>query len=151
MAGLILTATFAPINTGVSDITLIMVKAPTNQRLKIRGWGISFAGQDNLGKPIECQLIRVSSDGTGSAVTVVKQDDDASETIQSTASEAYGGSNEPSSGDVLRRRYVHPQTGWEYIVAEPEELIVKGGNRIALKAIAPPAAVSCSGYIDFEE
>lgn len=151
MAGLICTATFQTINTGTADITLLMVKAPTNQRLKIRGWGLSFAGQDNLGAPIQCQLLRVSSDGTGTSVTIVKQDDDAAETIQAVATEAYGGSNEPTAGDVLRRRFVHPQTGWEYIVAEPEELIVRGGQRIALKAIAPAAAINCCGYIDFEE
>ncbi len=151
MAGLVARATFQPQATGTADITLLMLKAPTNQRLKVRSWCVSFQGTDNLGTPIQVQLLRVSTDGTGSSVTPVKMDDSIADSIQGTATESYGGTNEPTAGSILERRYIHPQTNYTEIVAEPDEVIVGAGDRIALKAIAPNASVNATGFIEWEE
>lgn len=152
MAGIVVRATAAPISIPSSDdTTLLMVKAPANQRLKIREFGISFQGTDNLAAPVECQLLKVTTDGTGSAVTEVVTDASVDETLQGTATEAYGGTNEPTAGSIYQREFIHPQTKWHVVVADPDNLVVKGGERIALKAIGPGATVTACAWLEWEE
>ena len=151
MAGQILKAVFSPVASGTADITLLMVKAPAHVRLKIHEWELSFQGQDNVGAPIRVQVLRVSSDGTGDTVTLKKLDEGTDETIQSSSKEGYGGTNEPTAGDILHERYVHPQTGWHHVVPVPDDFVVEGGGRIALKLQDPGASVNVTGSITFEE
>lgn len=151
MAGQMLKAVFDPVASGTADHTLLMVKAPANIPLKVHEWEISFQGQDNVAAPIRVQVLRVTTDGTGSAVTLKKLDPGRDETIQSTATQGYGGTNEPTAGEILHERYVHPQTGWHHVVPNPDDVVVPGGGRIAIKLQDPGVSVNVTGSLTFEE
>ena len=44
--------------------TVIRVKAPTNQRAKVLGYGFFFDGTSNSAQPVQIQIGRISADGT---------------------------------------------------------------------------------------
>src|SRR5437867_4031807 len=84
--------------------TVLQIKAPANQRLRLVSWSVSFDSTTSS-TPVEVRLLRQTSSGTMSAVTPTKLDDSAAETVQTTAS--YGASAEPSnSGEVLEVKEV---------------------------------------------
>jgi hypothetical protein len=115
--------------------TVLLMKAPANQRLKILGFEIFFKGTSPTDTPVKCELIRVTSDGTGTAVTPAPNDDDQAETPQGTYKANY--SAEPSYGSATLRVWeIQPQTGIIYMFPQGQEIRVKGGNLIGLRMTA---------------
>src|SRR5687768_9105276 len=108
--------------TGTALKTLLQVVAPTNQRVKIKEIGIGFHGISNTAEPILIQLMRQSTAGTMSALTLVKEDDTTPESIQSTAQ--HTATVEPTAGDVIRTWTIHPQTSMVYQLPLGDEIIV---------------------------
>jgi len=68
--------------------------------------------------------------------------------VQSTAGKNY--TVEPTAGDILENKEVHPQQGYETIYPEGAEIQVAGGGRLSIKATAP-AIVNCVVEMEFEE
>lgn len=128
--------------------TIVQIVAPTNQRLKIKSWGVFFDGTSATAEPVVCELMRQTDAGTMSALTLVKDDPSFTETIQSTAQENATG--EPTGSTVLERRNVHPQASYEKIYPFGQEKKVPGGGRLAIRCTAP-AGVNVIGEIAFEE
>lgn len=129
MAGLGFSAVIPPTPTGTSKITLVQVKAPTNQRVKVKGFSFSFDGTSNTATPITCGVERQSSQGSTSSLTPKKLDDSMPESIQSTCFQD-AGSAQPTAGDLVRQQKVHPQGGWEEIFAKGDEITIPGGERL---------------------
>ena len=94
--------------------------------------------------PAIVELIRLTTDGTMTAVTPVKQNDSLAEGIGATAAKPNSG--EPTTGDVLRTWYVHPQTGLVAMFAPDARPVVGGGDRIGIQVTAPDV-VSCNVYL----
>jgi hypothetical protein len=117
--------------------TVLLLKAPANQRLRIQGFEIFFKGTSPTDTPVKIELIRVTSDGTGSAVTPAPNDDDWGETAQGTYKANY--SVEPSYGTTLRVWEIQPQTGIIYMFPAGQEVCVKGGNLIGMRMTATQA------------
>lgn len=149
MAGLIGIAQVAEEGLAAATAeTIIQLVAPANHRLKILEWGIFFDGTSSTAEPVQVELLRQSTAGTASALTIVKWDDSYDETLQATAQQDF--TAEPTAGDILEIKEIHPQTGYEKIYPLGQEMIVKGGGRIGLRATAP-ATVNCRAYIKYEE
>lgn len=128
--------------------TVLQVKAPANIRLKLLEWGVAFDGTNGAAEPVVVQLLRTTTDGTFTSYTPLKVDDSLAETIQSTA--GHTATAEPTAGDVLEQRNVHPQTSYEKIYSFGDEVKVGGGDRLAIKCTAP-AVVNVVPYMKFEE
>jgi hypothetical protein len=128
--------------------TILSVKAATNVRVLMKEWGISFQGVSNTADPVLVEIGIQDGAGTSSAVTPVKHDQNAGETLQSTSFKNY--TAEPVTTTVLQSYYVHPQTGRDWVAPFGGEFIVKGGQYLALRVTAA-AGVDVSAYMRCEE
>ena len=128
--------------------TVIQIVAAANHRVRIKGWGVFFDGVSVTAEPVVVELVRQSTAGTSDAGTVVKKDDSLAETLLTAARQNL--SVEPTTGDILKRREVHPQQGWYEYFQLGDEVICGGGDRIGIRCTAP-AVVNATGEIDFEE
>lgn len=137
MAGLLWTAkpTGEIALSAATAKTVLQVASPTNQRVKIKGWGVYFDGTSVSAEPVQIQLVRQTTAGTMTSVTPAKCDDSLAESVQSTA--AVNASVEPTSGDVLQYREIHPQSGYEHTYGVCDEDWIKGGGRVGIICTAP--------------
>lgn len=129
--------------------TVLQILAPTNQRVRIVGFGLFFDGSIPNAEPVVVKLVRQTTAGTMSAVTLVKTGPvPGSESIQTQAS--HTASVEPTTTDILDIYEIHPQAGIEKLFPLGRELVMAGGSRLGLLVTAP-AAVNCVAKIFGEE
>ncbi len=128
--------------------TVVRVKAPTNQRAKILGYGFYFDGTSNSAQPVQIQVGRISADGTFTAATPLPNEEELTETFQTVV--GVSASAEPTYSSYLKTLTVHPQLGYEYLAPLGQEIIVKGGGMLGF-VVNAPAAVDVRGYVMFEE
>lgn len=148
MAGIKVIAQTSEVALGIATTkTVLQIVAPTNQKLVVKSWDVSFDGISATEAPVQVELVRQTDAGTMSALTPVKKVP-TSETIQSTAQ--HTATAEPALGDILSSKEVHPQTGYEKIYMPGDEVIVGGAGRLAIRCTAP-AAVNVRANIEYEE
>lgn len=115
--------------------TWLTIKAPANQRVKIKGWGIFGKGTSNTDTPVKVEIALITTDGetgTATAVTPVPNDGDMGETPQSTCFKSYG--TEPTTyGAIMRTLEVHPQTGLVEYLPLHDEIVLKGGTELGFR------------------
>ncbi len=129
--------------------TLLQLVAPAQQRIAVRGLGISFDGVTAGATPVLVQLVKQTTAGTASPATPVRDGDVGSETIQMTAQKDF--TVEPTTTDVLREWFFHPQAGGIEINFGIDEMIyIPGGGRLGLRVTAP-AVVNAVCHIKCEE
>lgn len=117
--------------TTTTEKTILQLRAAVNHRVKIKEWGISFAGTSNTATPVEVELRRTSADGTLTAATEQKIDESDDETVQATG--FFNASVEPTTKTaVVHGESVHPQTGYTWQSPFGGEIEVIGGNAIAI-------------------
>lgn len=152
MAGIICTVqTAEQALTAATAKTIVQIVAPTNQRLKVLRWGVGFDGISPTAEPVQVRLLRQTSaiGGTPAAITPVITGV-GSETPQATAA-YYGGSpTEPSAGNVLSVKEIHPQSSYDYTFPLGQEILVPGGGRLGIECTAP-ANVNVRPEIVYEE
>jgi hypothetical protein len=150
MAALTLVAVTAEVAlTAATGRTVLQVLAPTNRALKLLSWAITFDGNSPTAEPVLVELLRQTTAGTMTSLTLVKWDSGHDETLQTTGSHS-STSTEPTAGDVLARRDIHPQSGYECIYPYGQEPIIPTATRLAIRAVAP-ANVNCIAEMRFEE
>ena len=128
--------------------TTIQIIAPANHRVIVQGWSVFFDGTSVNAEPVIVELMFQTDAGTMSALTPVKTDGSMPETLQVTAQ--HTATVEPSAGDVIERKNIHPQAGYEKIFPLGQEPKLGGGDRMAIRCTAP-ANVNVTGEIVFEE
>jgi hypothetical protein len=148
MAGILAVAQTGNLATGTALKTLAMIKAAANHRCKAHEFSVSFEGVTVTDAPILVQIYRPTTDGTMSSLTPKKIDDDAAETLQTVAYE--NASAEPTIGDILFSQYVHPQGEWTYRRPFGKEIVVRGGQRLAI-AVTAITGVDVVARIEYEE
>lgn len=129
MAGLDLMACSSSqaLAAGVAE-TVLQITAPANQRLRLKGFSITVGGTSAV--DLTVRLLKQTTAGTsGTAVTPIKVDPAAPETIQSTAATNF--SVEPTAGDVLQ--YKRLQGSYEKIFPLGQEIILAGGSRLGIE------------------
>lgn len=134
MAGVRWNAVTGEIATGTAAKTLLQVVAASNHRIKIDRLSVSFKGTSATDAPIKVRVLRQTTAGTMSSLTLTKGNDSDDETLQTTAQ--HTATAEPAAGDVLESKEVHPQTGYELILPLGQEIIVKGGGRLGIEVTA---------------
>lgn len=149
MAGLQFQATTAEVGlTAATAKTVLQVVAPSNHRVKVLGWSVSFDGNNPSAEPVVVRLLRQTTAGTMTALTPTKTDNSLSESIQSTAQ--HTATAEPTAGDVLARREVHPQGSYEIWYPLGAEKWIGGGGRVGIECTAP-AGVNAVAELVCEE
>lgn len=128
--------------------TVVQLVAASNHRVKILSWGVYFDGTSATAEPIQVRLLRQTSAGTMSSLTPTKRDDSIAESLLTTAQ--HTATAEPTAGDVIEGKEVHPQSGYEKIYTPGTEPIVGGGDRMGIECTAP-ANVNVRAEIVFEE
>lgn len=125
--------------------TVLQLTAAANHRIRIKGFSVTVAGTAAI--DLTVRIIRQTTAGTsGTAVTPVKIEPAAAETIQTTAATNF--SVEPTATDVLQ--YKRLQGSYEKIFPLGQELIVAGGGRIAIECTATAIATVAAEFL-FEE
>jgi hypothetical protein len=135
---------------GGATETLLQLVAATNHRVKLIGWGVSFKGVVVTDEPIKVTLKRQTTVGTSSAGTVVKVDDSIAETLQTTSRISF--TAEPTAGDELEVKNVHPQGWYEKFYPEGREVIIGGGDRLGIEVVTPTGVLpDAAAFFHFEE
>jgi len=117
--------------TAATVRTVVQVLAPTNHRIAVIGWGVSFDGVAVTNEPVQVELVRQTAAGTMTALTLT-QSKPVAETILSSASHS-ATSTEPTTTDILDVMEVHPQGGFEKAC----DFEIAGGGRVAIRCTAP--------------
>src|SRR5262245_22813804 len=128
--------------------TVIQLVAATNHRVNLLSWGVYFDGTSATAEPVQVRLLRQTTAGTMSSLTPTKRDDSLAETLLTSAQ--HTATAEPTAGDVLEVKEVHPQSGYEKIYPFGGEVIIGGGDRLGIECNAP-AAVNVRAEMVFEE
>ncbi len=129
--------------------TVLQLVAAANHRALVVEWDISFNGQVTTDEPVVVELLRQTSAGTSSSLTINKENEADDETIQTTALQDF--SAEPTGTTVIRRYYVHPQRGYAWAAGgDVKPIPIIGGSRLGWRVTAP-AAVDCAITAVFEE
>lgn len=145
MAGILWSAPVVNVALTAATLqTVLQVKAPANQRVKIKRWGVSLAGTAAIDLTI--RLLYQSTDGTSTSQTVVKLDAGVGETIQTVAGGNF--TVEPTAGNVVR--HVRCAGGYSEQFPFAEEIVLSGGGRLGIEVTAVNTA-TVSAFIEGEE
>lgn len=145
MARLNFTLTAADTGIGTNARTVLLFKAPTGQRVAVKGFSAFGKGTNNTDVPLKLELIGGASitGGTANSITTVIKDGDvaAGETIQTQCSGNYGTQSTPAeptyTSPVTYEVYeLHPQGGYRMNFDEADEIVIKGGQVFAIRLTA---------------
>lgn len=135
------------ITTGTSKKTILQIVAPTNQRLVVDEWWADFAGVEPTDVPVLVEVWAQSSAGSGGTpVTPSKQNTGDDETLQVTAQEDVNSSTQPTDTVCHFRRRIHPQEGITWKASFGKEIVVKGGQRLAIAITAAVSVIVQAGF-----
>ncbi|MHA2264518.1 MAG: hypothetical protein ACXAEN_19155, partial [Candidatus Thorarchaeota archaeon] len=99
-------------------------------------------------EPVTVEYIRFTSDGTGTAITEVKRDSDAGETIQTAAKHTY--TIEPTGITVLSSFTIHPQGSFVDVMPIEDPYHTHGGEGFGIR-ITPDDTVVLIATLECEE
>ena len=130
--------------------TLVQIVTGATRQAKIKEWGISFDGTSPTATPIRVDLLRQTTAGTSSSLTIIENDPTGPAPI-STALQDF--SAEPSASDVLWSEYITPAGGFDRVqLPLGEEIVVDVSTRLGLRAVVPTGSnCNATAYIKFEE
>lgn len=158
MAGLLCAVTTPEIVLVANTLkTVLQLMTGSNQRTKLKKWGIFFDGISPSAEPIQVRLLRQTTaiGGTPTAVTPMVLVAGVAETPRASAAYSAGGT-EPTAGDVLDVKQIHPQSGYEYSFLLGDELLLTndaGRSRVGIDCLVPVggATVNCRTVMWFDE
>lgn len=121
------------VSAGV-PMTVLQIVAAANHRVLLSGFSVMFKGTSATDTPVKIRILRQTTAGTMSSVTIVKNNDGDDETLQTTG--RHTASAEPTAGDVLETLEVHPQAGLLFFYPAGKEIVIKGGGRLGFEVTA---------------
>lgn len=126
------------INVGECSVTnttttFLTLKAPANQRVKLKGVEIMGKGTSNTDTPVKVEIGKISADAVGGTATPTTSANDTEngETAQGTYKKTYA--SEPTYGNIFRTWEIHPQTGLIVYFPLHDEIKLKGGDEIGIR------------------
>jgi hypothetical protein len=146
MAGLLVGVQCPESAFSTTTKTMLIIKAPANQRLKVKEWSISFIGTSNTAQPIRVEAYNIASGGslgTGTGAVINKLNPGDPETPQTTGN--YALSAEPTgTKNVIFTEEVHPQTGYTWQAPYGLDVPIQGGTWFGIQVTA---AAGTSGAV----
>jgi len=141
-----------PLSAGVAK-TSLQITAPTNQRLKVKEYGLFFDGTVSNASPVEIKIARQSSPGVSLvSATPAPNEQELTESVQSTAlTGSLTTQTEPTTGSILET-FTCPafQGQYQYVATPGQEIIVKGGQSLGFICNSP-SAINVRGFVKYEE
>jgi len=136
--------------------TLVQILAPTNQGIALTRATVSFEGTAPTDKPNLVQLMKQTTAGTGGLSTItpkLKNSPGGAPTIQTSALYGLWATTEPTSGDILDEKYVHPQSGYEWVWQRGQDEIAGYNVRYAIVVTPGSGNATCNAIaaIEWEE
>lgn len=129
--------------------TILQLLTASNVIVAIQQVLVSFDGISNTAEPVQVELLRQTTAGTGGSARNPLKTKDTSTALSTTGLE--GITSEPTSGDILVAVHIHPQAGMIYPLPLPDgEIEIPSAARLGLR-INAPAAVNCRATIMGEE
>jgi hypothetical protein len=131
--------------------TLLQVVAGSTKRLAVKSFEVSFDGADSTKTPILVELLRQTTAGTASALTLVKHDE-ASEAAIATAQQTV--TAEPTAGDVLSSVYLSPAGGiysYQFPLGDEPVVAVSGRIGIRVTTVAGSGTPNVAAWLKFSE
>lgn len=128
--------------------TLVQLVPASNTPVDLVELGVSFNGVTATDVPVLVELLRQSTAGTSSALTLVGDREHESAAAKTTALQTF--TAEPTAGNILRSWYVTPVGGLFVIQFPLDREIAALSNRLGLRCTAP-SAETASGYLSIFE
>jgi hypothetical protein len=133
--------------------TLIQLQAPTNQGVAWLRCGIALQGVSVTDAPGLVSLVKQTDAGTMSTYTeVLVTGPGASITPQAVATT--NASAEPTTTDIVDEKYIHPQTGFEWVFQEGQDELTYANARYAIRIVSPASpwtSVNAVAWLWWEE
>jgi hypothetical protein len=140
------------IASGVTK-TLIQLAAPANQGVAWLRAGIALQGVSVTDAPGLVSLVKQTDAGTMSAYTeVLVTGPGASITPQAVA--LTNATVEPTTTDIVDEKYIHPQTGFEWVFQEGQDELTYANTRYAIRIVSPASpwtSVNAVAWLWWEE
>ena len=151
MAGLYGAATCPQTAVNSTTSTVLQLIAPTNQRLRVIGYEISFDGTNSANAPAQISIERQTSGTFTNTVTPKKINDPSGSLETMQASSKNTCTVQPTSGDQLHF-FTVPVFGGLLVYPLPpgQEDMVSGGTIIGIK-VTTTSTVNCYATIRYEE
>lgn len=111
--------------------TLIQLEAPTNHRIALLRYGVGSTGVSNTQEPGRIDILRQSTAGTATSLTLTKDDDSIADTLLTSGQHDF--TVEPTPGEIMRSHTLHPQAALQITDAYSREIIVGGSDYIGLR------------------
>jgi hypothetical protein len=144
MSGVVFRGVTAQISTGTSLKTILQLVAAAQHRVRNVYFSISFEGVTPTDAPIQVRILKQTTAGTMSSLTLVKDCPADDETLQTTAQ--HTATVEPTAGDVRYSQFVHPQGSARRI----GPFTMQGGEKLGIDVLAANA-VDCIVSVEGEE
>lgn len=141
-------ATTAEVAFTTSLKTAASITTPANQRVAIRGFGVSFDGVSSTAGAAEVILTIHSTSGSFTAATLSKGLRGTTEALNSSGN--FNASVEPVVSVYLKSYEINQMTGYERAFAQDEEIELAGGERFGI-LVRASSAVNGHVFIDAEE
>lgn len=135
MAGVFFTLDSGMVNAPAANtnLTLVQVVPPTNQRVLVHHAVFSIDGTSATDDTFACELATQTSAGTASALSPGKFNETDGETIQTSAQQTFTG--EPTTTTIKAAGHIQEEGDrfeWGY-PRNPNPIPVKGGNRLGAR------------------
>jgi len=131
--------------------TLLQVVAGSTVRPLVKAWEVSFDGADSTKTPVLVELLRQTTAGTSSALTLVKADE-ASLAVVSTGLQTF--TVEPTAGDILMSVYLSPAGGifaYQYPLGDEPPVAASGRVGIRVTTVAGSGTPNATARLQFLE
>lgn len=134
-------------------LTVLQVVAGSTTRPRVKAWEVSLDGTDSTKTPVLVELVRQSTAGTSSALTLVKNDE-ASVAALATGLQTF--TAEPTAGDVLSSVYLTPAGGiYSYGFPEggEEPPVIASSGRLGIRVttVAGSGTPNICAWLKFSE
>ena len=128
--------------------TVLRIAAAMNHRVFVKAFTIGLKGLVVTNEPVTIELIRFTSDGTGTSGTVRKKDVDASENVEAGFKHTY--TVEPTGVTVLKSFPLHPQGTWGEVLPIESPIEISGGDFWGIRITADDS-VTAMVNVDCDE
>lgn len=135
---------------GGSANTVVLVRAQDNHPIKVRGYSIFFKGVSATAEPATIEIKRATTNGTMTISHPVETSGVLDVGVAPQANGWAGATVNPTAGDTLQRKAIHPQGGYEVILPMGQEIFVPGSKGLMLQVTAD-ATVNAIAEMMFEE
>lgn len=137
----------APLITG--PLTFIQLVAASNIRVRIKRIGIYGKGITVADTPVAFELIRQTTAGTASALTMNKLSESDDETLQITAQKTF--TVEPTLSTIKYTALVPTVGKHEWLWPFGFDFFIKGGERLGIMALTAIQVTPFSVLVEGEE